>query len=111
MAAGYTTYANMFRTVGGYPMKALSAAQQARYAGFKAPNKIGFGHCFRMVDYNPDTGLARYQFANGLRSYYRMLGPFHAQCWANAPSLGRWYNGNIRMRMGNTLLGRLFHKR
>ena len=105
------TITNMIRTLGGYQTAALDAAEQARYAGFKDPNKIGPGHCFQAVEYNPDTRLARYQFANGLRNYYKMIGPNKAAEWSRAPSLGNWYNLNVRMRMNSTPLGRLFYKR
>lgn len=113
MAVDYTTYFNpkMIRSLGGYQTAALSAAQQKLYEGFKDPNKLNGAHCFKSIDYNPDTRLARYQFANGLRNYYKMIGPYKAAEWSRAPSLGSWYNLNVRMRMNNTPLGRLFYKR
>lgn len=108
------TITNMIRSLGGYQTAALTASQQKLYEGFKDPNKLngpGGAHCFQSIDYNPDTRLARYQFANGLRNYYKMIGPYKAAEWSRADSLGNWYNHNIRMRMNNTPLGRLFYKR
>lgn len=105
------TITDIIRGIGGYQTMALTAAEKLRYAGFNQPGKTGPGHCFNTVEYNPDTRLARYQFQNGLRNYYKMMGPIQAQKWANAPSLGQHYNAFIKFKLNNSPLGRLFYGR
>ena len=96
------TITDMVRTLGGYQNPALTALQQQRYAGFRKPST-----CFSRVFYNPDTRLAQYTF-NGGNTYYKLLSPVQAQRWANSPSLGKYYNAFVRMRLNNSPLGKLF---
>lgn len=67
------------------------------YSGFDQAGKTGYGRCFDNVSYIPEVGIAQYRFSSSpWKMYTKPVDPMQAMSWANAPSLGKYYNANVK---------------